>query len=89
MCFVGWVAEGHHVHQLLRLLDVEQLGEGGLIDGPHDAAAHAFIPSGQRQVSQRDAESTPWSPGSEVSSTTAAYSVGCSSAFRVPCSGGR
>ena len=38
---------------------MEQLGEGGLIDGPHDAAAHAFIPSGQRQVGQRDAEVNP------------------------------
>ena len=54
MGFVGGVAERHHKGQLFRLLDVEQLGEGGLVDGTHDAAAHALVPRGQRHVGQRD-----------------------------------
>ena len=39
VCLVGGVAKGHHVGQLQRFFDAQQLGEGGLVDGTHDAAA--------------------------------------------------
>ena len=55
MCLVDGVAKGHHVGQLQRFFDAQQLGEGGLVDGTHDAAAHLLVPSGQGHVGQGDA----------------------------------
>ena len=53
--FVGGVAESHHKGQLLRLLNAQQFGQGGLIDRAHDAAAHALVPCGKGHVCQRNA----------------------------------
>ena len=52
---MGGVAESHHKGQLLRLLDAQQRGQGGLIDRAHDAAAHALVPCGKGHVGQCNA----------------------------------
>ena len=41
--------------QLLRLLNAQQRGQGGLIDRAHDAAAHALVPCGKGHVGKCNA----------------------------------
>ena len=49
------VAKSYHERQLVRRGDAQQLAQGGLVDGAHDAAAHALGPCGEGDVRQRDA----------------------------------
>lgn len=87
--FVGGVAESHHKRQLLRLLNAQQRGQGGLIDRAHDAAAHALVPCGKGHVCQRNAGVGGKVAGDGGILHHSCIKVGSSSALGVPCSGGR
>ena len=48
--FVGGVAKSHHKGQLLRLLNAQQRGQGGLIDRAHDALANMTLAAWDKGV---------------------------------------